>query len=193
MASFKKYRVDGEPALISQNGTQTPYIPKEIVGHRDAYAASLHLVLKHTADFHILMIECISEKFNIPADEIIQSIHDDERFNMALVDPMIHTMGYFDSEILDMKLKKAVSAAAAEETPNEVSAPPKEVSAPPKGESAKKKIIRKKALEPPKEVPKEVQEAPKEVSEPPKEAAAAPVPAKKKIMKKKTETTSAPC
>lgn len=189
MASFKKYRVDGEPALISQNGTQTPYIPKEIVGHRDAYAASLHLVLKHTADFHILMIECISEKFNIPADEIIQSIHDDERFNMALVDPMIHTMGYFDSEILDMKLKKGVAAAAAEEpTKGDVASA---------AEPAKKKIIRKKAVE----APKEVQDPPKEVAEvveapePPASAqgALAPAPAKKKIIRKKAETTSAPC
>ena len=41
-----------EPAYVSPNGTPpVPYIPHTITTSRQAYAASLHVIFKHVAEF----------------------------------------------------------------------------------------------------------------------------------------------
>ena len=57
---------------------------------RDAYAESLKMILQHVADFHMTVVDIISEKYNIPADEIMNTVTSDSRYTNMLVDPKIH-------------------------------------------------------------------------------------------------------
>lgn len=57
---------------------------------RDAYAESLKMILQHVADFHITVVDIISEKYNIPVDEIMKTVTSDSRYTNMLVDPKIH-------------------------------------------------------------------------------------------------------
>jgi len=59
---------------------------------RSAYAASLQMILKHVADFHITVVDIISEKYNIPVDEIMNTVTSDSRYTNMLVSPDIHTL-----------------------------------------------------------------------------------------------------
>ena len=56
MSSFKKARYTEEPVYLHSDGTVTPYVPETIVTNRDAYAASMHLLFAHVADFNMLMV-----------------------------------------------------------------------------------------------------------------------------------------
>ena len=64
----------------------------EIKDGRSAYAASLQMILKHVADFHITVVDIISEKYNIPVDEIMNTVTSDSRYTNTLVSPDIHTL-----------------------------------------------------------------------------------------------------
>jgi hypothetical protein len=59
---------------------------------RDAYAESLKMILQHVADFHLTVVNIISEKYNIPADEIMNTVTSDSRYANMLVDPKIHRL-----------------------------------------------------------------------------------------------------
>ena len=41
---------------------------------RDAYTESLKMILQHVADFHVMVVEIISEKYKIPVDEIMNTV-----------------------------------------------------------------------------------------------------------------------
>lgn len=57
---------------------------------RDAYVESLKMILQHVADFHIAVVDIISEKYKIPVDEIMKTVTSDSRYTNMLVDPKIH-------------------------------------------------------------------------------------------------------
>ena len=57
---------------------------------RNAYAESLKMILQHVADFHMTVVDIISEKYNIPVDEIMNTVTSDSRYTNMLVDPKIH-------------------------------------------------------------------------------------------------------
>jgi hypothetical protein len=61
-------------------------------GARDAYAESLKVILQHVADFHLTVVDIISEKYNIPADEIMNTVTSDSRYTNMPVDPKIHRL-----------------------------------------------------------------------------------------------------
>jgi hypothetical protein len=141
-----------EPVLIHKDGSWDPYIPRNIKGPRDAYAANLHLIFKHVSEFHIVMMDILSEKYNIPAEELATVVRDDPRFTEMVLHPMIHTMGYFTE-----KEGSAATAATAVESLTasvnaihlevpEVSEVPEVPEVPEAPEVPKKKrVIRKKA------------------------------------------------
>jgi hypothetical protein len=116
-----------EPAYILENGTPVPYLPVEVKTARDAYAASLHVLFKHVADFHLCIVRTFSTKYGIPEDEILQTIQESEEFKNMKVDPVLDTdqldtLGYLQS------------------TPTPVQAPTKEAPPPVKKIKAKKVI-----------------------------------------------------
>jgi hypothetical protein len=81
-----------EPVYIEKDGQIKPYIPIEIKNGRDAYAASLHMLLNHFAQFHIAIVDIISDKYNIPVEEIMNTIKSDDRYINMSVCPSIHEL-----------------------------------------------------------------------------------------------------
>ena len=69
-----------------------PYVPIDVKTHRDAYAATLHVLFKHIADFHLCVVKTFSKKYGIPEDEIIQTIQESPEFKNMEVDPALHTV-----------------------------------------------------------------------------------------------------
>jgi hypothetical protein len=70
-------------------------IPVQIEVHvnaRDAYAESLKMILQHVADFHMAVVDIISEKYKIPVDEIMNTVTSDSRYTNMVVDPKIHRL-----------------------------------------------------------------------------------------------------
>ena len=78
-----------EPVYTLDDGKKVPYVPIEIKTHRDAYAATLHVLFKHVADFHICIVKAFSKKYGIPEDDIMQTIQESEEFKNMHVDPAL--------------------------------------------------------------------------------------------------------
>jgi hypothetical protein len=96
-----------EPAYILKNGHSVPYIPVTITTNREAYAASLHVLFKHVADFHICVVRVFSAKYGIPEDDILKTIQESDEFKNMQVDPVLDTdnidsLGYL-AEVLAPK------------------------------------------------------------------------------------------
>lgn len=127
-ASFKN-----EPVFIDVNGTSVPYIPKEIVDHRKAYAVTLDLLFKHVADFHLNMIAIIADKYNLDAAEMINVVSEDPRYQQMLLHPVIESLGHFDKDDLVKQIPPteaphvAVTVAAVATATTEPAVEPKKV------------------------------------------------------------------
>jgi hypothetical protein len=65
-------------------------------GARNAYAESLQMILQHVADFHLTVVDIISEKYNIPVDEIMKTVTSDSRYTNMVVNPNIHRLTSLD-------------------------------------------------------------------------------------------------
>jgi hypothetical protein len=87
--------VSGQVEYVTEEGTK-PYIPIDIKGSRDAYAASLHLLFNHVAQFHVQMLEILSDKYKIPVDEMLKVVKEDPRYVQQISCPVVQTMGYFE-------------------------------------------------------------------------------------------------
>jgi hypothetical protein len=83
-----------EPAYIVKNGQPIPYIPIEVKNARDAYAATLHVLFKHVADFHICVVQSVSAKYGICEDDILKTIQESPGFKNMHVDPVLDPLGY---------------------------------------------------------------------------------------------------
>jgi hypothetical protein len=59
---------------------------------RDAYSESLKMILQHVAEFHITVVDIISEKYKIPVDEIMNTVTSDSRYTNMVTDPKIHRL-----------------------------------------------------------------------------------------------------
>jgi hypothetical protein len=101
---IKSVKYSGEPVFVNEDGSVTPYIPKDIVGHRSAYAACLHLVFQHTADVHITMLEILAEKCGFDVDDMINTITNEPRFKDMIVNPTLHSLGYFGKDSVESVL-----------------------------------------------------------------------------------------
>lgn len=112
---IKSVKYSGEPVFVNKDGSVTPYIPKDIVGHRSAYAACLHLVFQHTADVHITMLEILAEKCGFAVDDMINTISNEPRFKDMMVNPTLHSLGYFGKDSVESVLpSSAVQSADTE-------------------------------------------------------------------------------
>ena len=78
-----------EPVWVMKDGTNVPYVPVTITTNRDAYAASLHVLFKHVADFHLCVVRVFSVKYGIPEDDILKTIQESDEFKHMQVDPII--------------------------------------------------------------------------------------------------------
>jgi hypothetical protein len=78
-----------EPVYVMKDGTNVPYVPVEVKTARDAYAASLHVLFKHVADFHLCVVRTFSVKYGIPEDDILKTIQESDEFKNMHVDPVL--------------------------------------------------------------------------------------------------------
>lgn len=123
-SSIKSLTVVNEPVFVTKDGSVQEYIPKEIVGYREAYAASLHLVFKHVADFHLAMLEIVSEKYGHDVDEMVSVIQSDSRYTDMCVHPVISGLNIIQqSDVKD----GAPQPVQAPPVPVEVTAPKKKI------------------------------------------------------------------
>ena len=103
-----------EPVYIMKDGTPVPYIPGTITTSRDAYAASLHALFKHVADFHLCVVRTFSVKYGIPEDDILKTIQESTEFKNMQVDPVLdtdkfNTLGYLQIKESAPAVKKPKS------------------------------------------------------------------------------------
>lgn len=59
---------------------------------RAAYAASLQMIFRHVADFHMTVVDIISEKYNIPVEEIISTVTSHSNYKNMVVDENLHRL-----------------------------------------------------------------------------------------------------
>ena len=117
-----------EPVYILKNGQPVPYIPATITTSRDAYAASLHVLFKHVADFHICIVRAFSSKYGIPEDDILKTIQESDEFKNMQVDPVLDTdsFGYLaEAPVVEAQKTKLI----AKKTKTKKSVPAVEVPA----------------------------------------------------------------
>jgi len=135
-------KIINEPVYIHEDGNTVPYIPGHIKTARDGYAASLHLLFKHVADFHITVIDLLAEKYKFSAEEAIDSLHADPRFRDMIVHPTIHAMGYFKEED-----KNTSSDLVSESTAVPLESAPTPTVPLPDAPKKKRTVVRKKKVE----------------------------------------------
>lgn len=137
MSKIKSAQYINEPVFVNKDGSLEPYVPKTIVTHRAAYAASLDVLLKHCADMHILTLTVLSEKYGIPVDDMVQTVMEDDGYKNMLVNPKIHALSSFDEK----DLAKVVPPPTPADPVEEVTKKMEEVALEPK---PKKRIPKKK-------------------------------------------------
>jgi hypothetical protein len=130
-----------EPVCVDEDGTQHSYVPRTIRAARDAYAASLHIIFSHVADFHAVVITIIAEKYGIPEEEIFETVRADPRFGSMVADPVVQSMSYFDEDDLSNAMKKMKMDDAAGAAESGVPAPAPAVKKPAKRTLKKTKVI----------------------------------------------------
>ena len=79
-----------EPVNMETKTVTTLSIPVQISESATAYAESLKMILQHVAEFHVTVVDIISDKYKIPVDEIMNTVTSDSRYTNMLVDPKIH-------------------------------------------------------------------------------------------------------
>lgn len=119
---MKKAIFTSEPVEVQGVEGAKPYVPIAVKGARDAYAASLHLLFKHVADFHVTVIEILAEKYKIPAEEMLEVVKEDPRYQTNIAAPVVNTMGYFEAEDVE-KLTQKVADMSMQ--PADAKEPPK--------------------------------------------------------------------
>ena len=185
----KEITVINDVCIINNGSTRTytqhPYVAYKIKSSHHAVAASLHIMLKHMADMHSLILEVIGEKYNIPYDDMVEALHNDLRIQKMMVEPAVHSLNYFTQEDLDAFQKKTEdstvdSLSAGVEglslTPPTTSVAEQETAEPKKT----RRILKKPTI---------IQTAPALASAPESEQVEEPIPVsdppKKKIIRKK--------
>jgi hypothetical protein len=118
-----------------------PYVPIEVKTHRDAYAATLHVLFKHIADFHICVVKTFSKKYGIPEDEIIQTIQESPEFKNMEVDHALHPVHTDAIESLGYKI-----ASEPIMTPLPEDAVPKKRNQTAETDVVKKRVVKKKQV-----------------------------------------------
>ena len=78
----------------------------EIKDGRSAYALSLKMIFQHVADFHMTVVDIISEKYNIPVDDIINTVTSHSAYKNMVVDKDIHRLSTVVGAVNESEKKK---------------------------------------------------------------------------------------
>ena len=82
------------------------YTPVEIKNPSSAMRACLDVFLSHSVDFFAIMLDIIADKYGHSKDEMTDVIRKDPRFQNMSVNPMIHSLGYFEQDDLNSAFAK---------------------------------------------------------------------------------------
>ncbi len=110
----KRARYVEEPAYIEVDGEVKPYVPVNITKAREAYSASLDVIFKHVADFHVTIVQIIAEKYKIDEEEILSTIKTDKRYTGMYEDPRLNPLGYFKAADAASQSAEAAGGGAAD-------------------------------------------------------------------------------
>jgi hypothetical protein len=75
-----------ETTILADGSTLQPLPVKN---SSDVLRASLLMLFKHVSDIHVSVVEIISDKFNIPIEDLHKAITEDPRWNEMFVHPLI--------------------------------------------------------------------------------------------------------
>lgn len=78
----------------------------EIKDGRSAYALSLKMIFQHVADFHMTVVDIISDKYNIPVDDIMNVVTSDSRYKNMVVDKDLHRLSTVVGAVNESEKKK---------------------------------------------------------------------------------------
>ena len=119
MSSFKKAKVDSSKRYLR---TGEEYTPVEIKNPSLAMNACLHLFKSHSVDFFAIMLDIIADKYGLSKDEMVETVIQDPRIKNMSVNPVIHSLGYFEQEDLEKIFAKMNVKAEEQPAP-----PPKKI------------------------------------------------------------------
>lgn len=86
-----------EPVIeFDEAGNCVPFIPVSITNGRQAYAASLNIIFKHIAEFHIVVLNIIAEKHGLNVNDILEEVHKDDRY--VRMSGVIDNLGAFPAD-----------------------------------------------------------------------------------------------
>jgi hypothetical protein len=85
----------------------TAYEPHPVKDGKAAMSACLHMILKHTADMFVGIVEIVAEKYKIDPNEMMHVITEHPRYKEMHVDPVMLDLGY----IVDTTAAAAIPAA----------------------------------------------------------------------------------
>jgi hypothetical protein len=92
-----------------------PYEPTPVKDGRAAMRACLHMILKHTADMFVGIVEIVAEKYKIDPDEMMHVITEHPRYKEMQVDPVMHDLGYIVNTAAATAAATAATTAATPE------------------------------------------------------------------------------
>ena len=86
--------------------TQEEYVPIAVKDPTSAMKAFYHLFMGHSIDFCEIMLDVISEKYEINRADMLEVVMSDERITKMLRHPILDTLGYFTEDELSKSFEK---------------------------------------------------------------------------------------
>jgi hypothetical protein len=84
-----------------------PYSPRNIKQHNNiAFKAAMEVLFAHTADVFSCIVDIIADKYDLDANQIIETVINHPQYTSLSVHPVINSLSYFTPD-------DAVSAAPA--------------------------------------------------------------------------------
>jgi len=134
-----------KPTIVTSEEVHTAsgegYVRIPIRDSSTAMRASLHMILKHTADMFLTITDIIAEKYQIDADEMVKAVQEHPKYKEMYVNPMLEDLGYVGAAATAAQTEPAVSAVSEQTTVETTQEKPKKKWS----EEAKKAAAEKRA------------------------------------------------
>jgi hypothetical protein len=98
--------------------TQEEYVPINVKDPTTAMKAFYHLFMGHSIDFCEIMLDVLSEKYEISRSDMLDVVMNDPRTTKMLRHPILDTLGYFTEDDLATSFEK-LSTNKEEDVPTQ--------------------------------------------------------------------------
>jgi hypothetical protein len=94
-----------------------PYSPRNIKQHNNiAFKAAMEVLFAHTADVFSCIVDIIADKYELDANQIIETVINHPKYTSLSVHPVINSLSYFTvDDAVSAACEPAVSAATVSE------------------------------------------------------------------------------